>query len=129
MQLRLALLFTVLSSSALAQPVSLVCSVSISAQGVTTEPSLSGARLDLEGRRFVVPSLQRTLPIVKVNEAMLWFETDTNEAYITGTLDRLSGKISVVSMTPEEKRKMYAGQSSRLDWSMAGRCAPGGQLF
>lgn len=77
----------------------------------------------------MVPLLQRTFPIVKVNEAMLWFEADTNEAYTTGTLDRLSGKISLVSMTPEEKRKMYAGQSSHLDWSMAGRCTPGGQLF
>ncbi|MCW2082708.1 UNVERIFIED_ORG: hypothetical protein M2193_004883 [Bradyrhizobium japonicum] len=103
--------------------------MSISTQGVTTEPATSGALLDLDGRRFVVPVLQRALPIVKVNETMLWFETDTNEAYTTGTLDRLSGKISLVSMTPEEKRKMYAGKSSHLDWTMGGRCAPGGQLF
>ena len=67
------------------------------------------AMLDLENRSFE-PPLYGALALTQIGEADVSFAKETSDVSIQGSLDRVSGDLSLNTMIPSERKKLEAGE-------------------
>jgi hypothetical protein len=121
------------SSAAFGQTIDLVCSGTL--QGPKFADSTVGpgaTRVDLEGRHISTPV--GNFRITKVGETTVWFEGDPEKPFLQigvgwGSLDRLSGKMTVWWATPNERAKWKAGETSTVALFGELRCSAAKRLF
>jgi hypothetical protein len=86
------------------------------------------AVLDLEAGTFK-PPLYATYAITKVDETHINFGLETGTSSIFGTIDRISGNMTMNVMKPEDRRRLSAGGSAKMQAWMNAKCVPAQRMF
>lgn len=107
---------------AYAEPVPLLCWGDITVYG-HEKASLAetGAALDLEGGTFLAP-VYGTFRIIRVDDASISFGGETPTVSTFGTLDRVSGALSMNLMPPAERKKLQNGQTVHFTAYVDAKC-------
>ena len=125
-----ALGFLLLPSAALCQqPVTLACKGTLTAEGKESPFSESGAVLNLERQTFRAPVYGLEYPLIRVDDTSISFGSESADHSTAGSLDRISGKLSMTVMHPAERKKMMGGQAAKVSVILSALCAPAQRLF
>jgi hypothetical protein len=122
--------FLGLAGSAHASPVTLICTGSITAEGKQATIDRETAILDLEKPSFKPPNYPE-LPVTQISESSVSFGIEQPHLSTWGSLDRVSGSLSMSVMKPSERRALQAGEKAHghfLVW-MTAKCAPARRMF
>jgi hypothetical protein len=117
-----------LAGAAHAGPVTLVCTGSLTLDGNESKIDRETAILDLENRSFK-PPLYPAFPLTRVGETDLTFGTESANLSSWGSLDRVSGALSMNVMRPSERKKLQAGEATKFLAWMTAKCAPAQRMF
>ncbi|MDE5454161.1 hypothetical protein GWE18_15135 [Bradyrhizobium sp. CSA112] len=86
------------------------------------------AIIDFDAGTFK-PPLYQTYSITKVNDTQVTFAFESSTTSIFGTIDRVSGNLSMNVMKPEERKRLAAGGSVKMLSWMTAKCMPAKQMF
>jgi hypothetical protein len=111
-----------------AAPVTLVCKGTINLDGKPTEIDGETAILDLERRSFK-PPLYVHFPLIRVSKTDVTFGSELPALSTWGSLDRVSGTLSMNVMKPNERQSLRSGGSARFLAYMSAKCSPAQRLF
>jgi hypothetical protein len=124
-------LFAVCITAAYGQAVDLVCSGTMKQyEPQVTDGNVgpAAARVDL-ARNFISTPLG-DYRISRVEDTKIWFGSDVgNQLVAEGSLDRVSGQMSIWWQRAGEKAKMKAGLPSKLNMAAELRCSASKRLF
>ncbi len=115
--------------SAAAVPITLVCTGTISfpghdAQAITRETAV----LDLEARSFK-PPLYPAFTVTRIGETDVSFGSETSTHSTWGSLDRVSGTMTLNVFNPTERKKLQAGGSANYMAWLSAKCSPAQRMF
>jgi hypothetical protein len=111
-----------------AAPVTLVCNGNLTLDGKQTPISGETAILDLEKRSFK-PPMYPEFPVTRVGENDVSFGSELPALSIWGSIDRVSGSLTMNVLKPSERKALQAGGSAHfLAWMIA-KCAPAQRMF
>jgi hypothetical protein len=113
----------VLTGAAHADPVTLLCTGSLTLEGTETKIARETAILDLENHSFK-PPLYPAFPLTRIGETDLSFGNENSNYSTWGSLDRISGTLSMNVMRPSDRKKLLAGETSKFLAWMSAKCAP-----
>jgi hypothetical protein len=128
MRIALALIVCLGAGTAHAAPVTLICNGSLTADGKEIPVNAETAVVDLEKRTFK-PPLYPEFPLTKVGENDVSFGSELPNYSAWGSLDRVSGSLSMNVMRPDERKRLQAGGSVRFLAWMAAKCTPAQRMF
>ena len=111
-----------------AAPLTLICNGSLTADGKQIPINGETAIVDLENRTFKPPMYQE-FPLTRVGESDLSFGSELPTLSTWGSLDRVSGSLSMNVLRPDERKKLQAGGSAHFLAWMSGKCAPAQRMF
>lgn len=125
----LVILFALAMSPASAEPLPLVCTgeVNMFDQG-TMKIDASGAMVDLDAGTFTAP-VYGTYPIIRSEDTSIAFGADNEKVSTYGSLDRISGKLTMSLMTPAARRAVSMGKSIKMISYVEARCTPARKMF
>jgi hypothetical protein len=86
------------------------------------------AIIDLDAGTFKPPHYQ-VYSITRVNNTQVSFGFESSTASIFGTIDRISGNLSMNVMKPEDRKKLMAGGSVKMLSWLTAKCMPAKQMF
>jgi hypothetical protein len=89
--------------------------------------SPAATRVDLDRKRVSTPLGE--FPLSKIEENTIFIAGEQNGLIVFGSLDRLSGKMSISWQHPTEAAKLRAGQSSQLLRQADLNCSLAKRLF
>jgi hypothetical protein len=114
--------------TAQAAPITLICNGSLTLDGKQSAIDRETAILDIEKQTFK-PPLYPVFSLTRVadNDIDFGYESATNSTW--GSLDRVSGSLSMNVMSPDDRKKLQAGGSARFLAWMTAKCAPAQRLF
>lgn len=124
----LALIGSILAGSADAAPMTLICSGSFTLEGKQSNIDRETAILDLENKTFK-PPLYPEYPLTRVGENDITYGTESSTISLAGSLDRISGSLSLNVMTPADRKTLAAGGSVKFIAWMTGKCSPAKRMF
>jgi hypothetical protein len=116
------------AASAHAAPVTLLCTGSLTLDGKTSAISGETAILDLEKKSFK-PPLYPEFPVTRVGESDVSFGSELPTLSTWGSLDRLSGSLTMNVLRPSERKNLQAGGSAHFLAWMSGKCTPAQRMF
>jgi hypothetical protein len=128
MRMGLAFVACLLAGSAHANPITLICNGTLTLDGKQATIDRETAILDLENRSFKPPMYQ-AFPITRISESDLSFASEFPTISTWGSLDRISGSLSMNVMKPAERKAMQAGGSAHFLVWMTAKCAPAQRMF
>lgn len=96
--------------------------------GKTAPIESETALLDIEAKTFKPPMYQ-PFPLTKVSESDISFGSELPSLSTWGSLDRISGTLSMNVMRPEERGKLQGGGTARFLVFLTAKCAPAKRLF
>jgi hypothetical protein len=111
-----------------AKPVTLICKGTLNLDGKPSDIDGETAILDLEKRSFK-PPLYVDFPLIRVGETDVTFGSELPTLSTWGSLDRVSGTLSMNVMRPTDRQSLGAGSSARFLAFMSARCMPAARLF
>jgi hypothetical protein len=111
-----------------ANPVTLVCKGTLNLDGKPADIDGETAILDLERRSFK-PPLYVHFPLLRVGETDVTFGNELPTLSTWGSLDRISGTLSMNVMKPNERQSLRAGSSAHFIASMFAKCTPAQRMF
>ncbi|PSO19135.1 hypothetical protein [Bradyrhizobium sp. MOS003] len=114
--------------AAQAQPITLICNGNLNADGKQVNISGESAIVDLEKLTFK-PPLYSEFPITRVAENDLSFGSELPSLSTWGSLDRVSGTLTMNVLRPDERKKLQAGGSAHFLTWMSAKCAPAKRMF
>ena len=117
-----------LAGSAQAAPLTLLCSGSLTLDGKESKIDRETAILDLDGRSFK-PPLYPEFPVTRIGESDLSFGSELPNLSTWGTLDRVSGSLSMNVMKPSERKSLQAGKGAKFLAWMTAKCVPAQRMF
>lgn len=86
------------------------------------------AIIDFDAGTFK-PPLYQAYSITKVNDTQVTFGFESSTRSIFGTIDRISGNLSMNIMKPEDRKRLAAGGSLKMLSWMTAKCMPAKQMF
>ncbi|KRR06817.1 hypothetical protein [Bradyrhizobium valentinum] len=86
------------------------------------------AIIDFDAGTFK-PPLYHPYSITKINDTQVTFGFESSTTSIFGTIDRISGNLSMNVMKPEERKRLAAGGSVKMLAWMAAKCVPAKPMF
>lgn len=116
------------TSAALAAPITLICTGTLVAGGQTTQIAGETAILDLQTNTFK-PPMYNAFPLSRVADNSLSFGSESGTLSVWGSLDRVSGSLSMNVLEPKERHKLQAGTSAHFLAWMTAKCAPAQRMF
>jgi len=117
-----------LAGTAHAAPVTLICTGSLTADGKQIPVNGETAIVDLEKRTFK-PPLYPEFPLIRVGESDMSFGSEFPALSTWGSLDSVSGSLSMNVMRPSERKSLQAGGTVHFLAWMSAKCAPGQRMF
>jgi hypothetical protein len=111
-----------------ANPVTLVCKGTLNLDGKPADIDGETAILDLERRSFK-PPLYVHFPLLRVDETDVTFGSELPTLSTWGSLDRISGTLSMNVMKPNERQSLRAGRAAHFIASMSAKCTPAQRMF
>jgi hypothetical protein len=117
------------STSLEASPILLICSGDLNYPGNRTDPIASETAILDIGEGTFKPPLYSAYSLLKVKDAEVTFGYETTDTSIWGSLDRVSGSLSMTVMRPAEREKLLAGGSAHILAVMTAKCAPAKRMF
>jgi hypothetical protein len=117
-----------LSGTAHAAPLTLLCTGNLTLDGKQSNIDRETAILDLDGQTFK-PPLYPAFPLILVGESDLSFGNDAPSLSTWGSLDRVSGSLSMNVMRPDERKKLQGGGAARFLAWMTAKCVPAQRMF
>jgi hypothetical protein len=111
-----------------AAPVTLRCNGNLTLDGKQVNIGGETAILDLEKRSFK-PPLYPEFPLIRVGESDLSFGSELPALSTWGSVDRVSGSLSMNVMRPTERKNLQAGGSAHFLAWMTAKCAPAQRMF
>lgn len=115
-------------ASANAGPVTLLCTGNLNMDGQQVPINGETAVLDLESSSFK-PPMYPAFPLTRVSETSLSFGSDLEALSSWGSLDRISGSLSMNVMKPSERKKLQSGGAAHFLAWMTAKCAPARRMF
>ena len=107
---------------------SLICTGNITLDGKQSPIDRETAILDLEKPSFK-PPLYQEFPLIRIGESDVSFGSELPSLSTWGSLDRISGSLSMNVMRPSERRALQAGGSAKFLVWMTAKCAPAKRMF
>ncbi|MGJ4957741.1 hypothetical protein ACQR1H_19005 [Bradyrhizobium sp. HKCCYLRH2015] len=86
------------------------------------------AVVDFDSQTFK-PPIFPAYKITKISNTNLSFGLDTSETSVFGSIDRISGNVSMTVMRPEERKKILSGGSAKMLSWMTAKCSPAKRMF
>lgn len=120
--------FLAFYGTASAGPVTLLCDGSLTLDGKVVPVRGETAILDLEQRTFK-PPLYSEYSLIRVSESDVSFGGELPAVSIWGSLDRVSGSLSMNILAPSERKKLQDGGSAKFLAWMTAKCAPAKRMF
>jgi hypothetical protein len=111
-----------------AASISLICTGDLNASGKTIPVAGETAILDLDSGTFK-PPLYNSFPLLKVRDTQVTFGSESQTLSVWGSLDRVSGSLSMSVMEPGERRKVQAGGSAHFMAWITAKCVPAQRMF
>lgn len=128
MKALLAIALACWANVAAAAPVTLICTGRLVAGGQTTELNGETAILDLQLSTFK-PPLYNSFNVSRVSDSDISFASESETLSVWGSLDRVSGSLTMNVLEPQERRKLKAGGSAHFLAWMTAKCAPAQRMF
>ena len=111
-----------------AAPLTLICNVSLTMDGQRVDITGETAILDLENQSFK-PPFYPEFRLLRVRENELSFGGELPEVSTWGSLDRVSGSLSMNVMRPQERKNLQAGATVKFLAWMTAKCVPAKRMF
>jgi hypothetical protein len=86
------------------------------------------AMIDFDAGTFK-PPIYSPYQITKVTDTDVNFGLETSTTSIFGTIDRISGNLSMNVMKPEDRKRIMAGHSAKMLAWMSAKCVPAKRMF
>jgi hypothetical protein len=116
------------AGAANAGPITLLCTGRLVVDFKESKLDRETAILDLENRSFK-PPVYAALPLTRISESDVSFGNEASDLSIQGSLDRVSGTLSMNVLRPNERKKLDTGQGAVfLAWIDA-KCVPAQRMF
>lgn len=128
MRIAAAFIVCLVAGTTHAAPVTLICNGSITLDGKTSAITGETAILDLDKRSFK-PPLYPEFPVTRVGESDVSFGSELPTLSTWGSLDRVSGSLTMNVLRPSERKALQAGGSAHFLAWMSGKCAPAQKMF
>jgi hypothetical protein len=107
----------------------LVCTGEINfAKNGTQKIDAETAILDIEAGTFKPPMYPK-FQLTRVDDSSISFGNDNDKYSTWGSLDRVSGSLSMNVMSPNDRKELQAGRSGHFMVWMSGKCAPAKRMF
>ena len=119
-----------LNNPASAQVIDLVCGGTYSAwypEKITANVAPAATRVDLEQRLLSTPAGK--FRISKIGETTISIYEERPELILSGSLDRLTGRLTILGQHPAEAAKLRAGSSAKSAISIELHCSVPKRLF
>ncbi|MCX7310320.1 MAG: hypothetical protein NTV56_00985 [Alphaproteobacteria bacterium] len=113
---------------ALAAPLTLVCTGTLTLGNDTTPFDRESAIVDLE-RRTIKPPLYPEFSITIVKENDITFGNELTSLSTWGGLDRVSGKLTLNVLRPADRKSLMTGGSVHFLALMEAKCVPAQRMF
>ena len=118
-----------LAGAAHAGPITLLCTGRLVVEyKEASKLDRETAILDLENRSFK-PPIYGALPLTRIGENEVYFASETPDSSIRGSLDRISGALSLNALRPSERKKLDAGEGAAFQAWMTAKCVPAQRMF
>lgn len=115
--------------SARADPISLICTGSLTLKGhASTDISGETALLNIDESSFK-PPLYNSFPLIAVRNTDISFGSESPTLSVFGNLDRISGTLSMTVMEPSERKRLGQGATVHFLALMSAKCSPAQRLF
>lgn len=124
----LVVAFLGLAGTAYAEPLTLICTGTLTLDGKETTINRETAVLDLEYYSFK-PPMYPEFPVTRLTETDVYFGTELANRSISGNLDRVSGTLSMTIMLPSERKALQAGGMVRFLAFLTAKCVPTKRMF
>jgi hypothetical protein len=111
-----------------ASPVTLICTGSLTLEGKQITIDRETAILDIEAHSFK-PPMYSQFPLIRVGESDVTFGSELPTLSTWGSLDRISGSLSMTVLKPAERKKLQRGESANVLALMTVKCAPAQRMF
>ena len=123
-----AVVFAALIWPAHAAPVALLCSGTLALDGENIAINRETASIDLVARTFR-PPFYPELPILIVRDNSITFGSEVPTLSTWGALDRVSGKLTLNALPPEDRKTLMNDGTVFFHALMDAQCVPGQRMF
>jgi hypothetical protein len=116
-----------LNNPASAQVIDLVCGGTYLAEKITADVAPAATRIDLEQRLISTPAGK--FRISRIGETTISINEEGPDLILSGSLDRLTGKLMIFGYRPAEFAKLRAGSSAKFATLIELQCSVPKRLF
>lgn len=124
----IALIWLGMANTANCSTITLLCHGTMTANGKQVPINGETAVIDIENR-FFKPPFYSGFPLTRVGENDLSFGSELATVSTWGSLDRVSGKLEMNVMTPQDRKALQAGGAAHFMVWLSAKCVPAQRMF